>query len=70
VNAIPVKGASVEERKYFLIHKFSSLTGYTPKAVYRKIERGDWQEGRQFVRSPDGRIHICWENYLAWLLKG
>jgi len=45
---------------------FESVTGYTEKAVRRKIEDGVWLERREFYRAPDRRILINMEGYYAW----
>jgi hypothetical protein len=44
--------------RYALIHKFCAESGYSEKAVRRKIEAGVWLEGRQWRRAPDGHIMI------------
>ena len=43
------------------------LTGYSVKAMERKIERGDWQEGKVWKRAPDGRIVIDIVGYQRWI---
>ena len=48
------------------IEKFSEMTGYTPSAVRGKIASGDWIEGHQFVKAPDGHILISLEGYHRW----
>jgi hypothetical protein len=50
-----------------LLAKFCADTGYTVKAIERKIESGAWREGFQYIRAPDGRIHVCLENYERWV---
>jgi hypothetical protein len=42
--------------RYVLLPLANLLTGYSVKAMERKIERGDWQEGKVWKRAPDGRI--------------
>ncbi len=44
--------------RYQLIPKFAEVSGYSEKAIRRKIEEGVWLENRQFRRAPDGRIMI------------
>jgi hypothetical protein len=44
-----------------------TLTGYTVKAIERKIERGDWVEGKVWRRAPDGRIVIDMTGYHQWV---
>jgi hypothetical protein len=53
--------------RYVRLPLFEQLTGYTQKAVRRKIERGVWVEGRQFRRAPDGHILIDMEGYKKWV---
>lgn len=35
-----------------LIEKFCEMTGYSRKAVEKKIEHGVWLEGREYHRAP------------------
>lgn len=49
------------------IVKFCDETGYTDKAVRRKIEDGVWREGVEYRRAPDGTIHIDMEAYAKWV---
>jgi hypothetical protein len=35
--------------------------------MQRKIERGDWQEGKVWRRAPDGRILIDITGYQKWV---
>lgn len=44
----------------------SSVTGYSIKAIRRKIEEGIWREKREYWRAPDGRILIDLKGYLRW----
>jgi hypothetical protein len=37
------------------------------KAMQRKIERGDWAEGRVWKHAPDGRIVIDLVGYQRWV---
>ena len=39
------------------------LDDYIPKAIERKIERGDWTEGREYRRAPDGRLLVDIDGY-------
>jgi hypothetical protein len=43
------------------------ITGYTVKAMERKIERGDWVEGQVWRRAPDGHIMIDIQGYQRWV---
>ncbi len=53
--------------KYRLLSKHSEATGYTVKAMERKIERGDWIYGREYLKAPDGRIHVIVIGYERWV---
>lgn len=53
--------------KYLLIRKFCEATGYTEKAVRRKIEEGVWIENRHFRRAPDGHIMIDTQGVEKWV---
>ncbi len=54
--------------RFVLIPRFCDLTGYTDKAVRRKIEDGVWREGREYVRAPDGHITMDLEGYEKWVV--
>lgn len=43
-----------------------TLTGYTQKAIRRKIEDGVWLEGKHYVRAPDGAVLIDLKGYEDW----
>lgn len=43
------------------------LTGYTVKAMQRKIERGDWVKGKVWTHAPDGLILIDMVGYQKWV---
>ena len=45
---------------------FCHETGYSEKAVARKIEDGVWVEGREYVRAPDGRLLIDMDGFEKW----
>lgn len=49
-----------------LIKKFCELTGYSDKAVRRKMESGVWLEGDIWRKAPDGHIMIDLVRYDAW----
>lgn len=62
--------ASVVPTRYVLLPLASLVTGYTVKAMERKIERGDWVEGKVWRRAPDGRILIDLAGYQKWVEGG
>jgi hypothetical protein len=53
--------------KYLLIPKFCAESGYSDKAVRRKIEEGVWIEGQQFRKAPDGHVMIDVEGVERWV---
>jgi hypothetical protein len=57
----------VAAARYVLLPLANLLTGYSVKAMERKIERGDWQEGKVWRRAPDGRILIDIVGYQRWI---
>jgi hypothetical protein len=44
----------------------SACTGYSEKAIRRKIEDGVWLEHTHWKRAPDGRILISMKGYHEW----
>ena len=59
--------AAVVPTRYVLLPLAALVTGYTVKAMERKIERGDWVEGRVWRRAPDGRVLIDLLGYQKWV---
>jgi len=57
----------VAPARYVLLRLATQVTGYSVKAMERKIERGDWQEGKVWKRAPDGRICIDLQGYERWV---
>lgn len=52
---------------YVTVALASAITGFTQKAIRRKIEDGKWVEGAQWRRTPDGTILISLEGYRKWV---
>lgn len=52
--------------RHVTIPKFSDDSGYTEKAIRRKIESGVWLEGEVWIKAPDGHILIDREGFDAW----
>ncbi len=57
-------------QRFVLIRKFCELTGYTPKAVERKIESGVWRKGKVWLNAPDGRRLVDMEEFDKWVEEG
>jgi len=55
---------------FVTVQKAAGMTGYTEKAIRRKIEDGVWLEGREYRRAPDGKILISIIGFEAWVVKG
>jgi hypothetical protein len=53
--------------KWMLIPAFCALTGYSAKAVRRKIEDGIWVQGKHFRKAPDGHITMDLQEYYKWV---
>lgn len=55
---------------YVTLDVAESITGYTVRAIEGKIARGDWVEGMEYRRAPDGRTLVSLEGYRKWVEKG
>jgi hypothetical protein len=55
--------------EWVLIPAFANLTGYSEKAVRRKIEDGVWLEGKHYKKAPDGRITMNLQEYYKWVAQ-
>ncbi|CAJ0993875.1 hypothetical protein SODG_005656 [Sodalis praecaptivus] len=53
--------------KWVLIKKASEMTGYSMSAIYTKIDKGIWPEGKLWRRGPDRRKQINMEEYDRWV---
>jgi hypothetical protein len=63
----PESPVVVATARYVLLPLANLLTGYSVKAMERKIERGDWPEGKLWKRAPDGRVVIDIVGYHKWV---
>jgi hypothetical protein len=64
VRLLPVSAS-----RYVTIELFSAMTGLTPGAVRKRIERGVYLEGKQFRRAPDGRIWMDTKGHEQWVAR-
>ncbi len=62
--------SSTRGADYVTIPVAAAMTGYSPKAIRRKIEAGVWLEGREFRRAPDGHVLISVKGYEQWVERG
>jgi hypothetical protein len=53
--------------QYVLVPVFCLLTGYSEKAVRRKIADGVWIQGLHYRKAPDGRITMDLQAYCRWV---
>ncbi len=49
------------------LNRFCELTGYTPDAIYAKMQRGVWAKGLHWRKAPDGHIMVNTEAYRQWV---
>ena len=61
-NAVVIASA-----RYVLLPLAHLLTGYSVKAIQRKIERGDWPEGKVWRHAPDGHVVVDMMGYERWV---
>lgn len=52
--------------EYVLIGKFATESGHSEDAIRKKIDRGEWLEGKVWIRRG-GRIYIIVEGYYRWV---
>jgi hypothetical protein len=53
--------------RYVRINLFAQQSGFTEKAIRRKIEDGIWVQNREYRRAPDGALLIDVEGYEKWV---
>lgn len=63
-------GSLARGADYVTIPVAAAMTGYSAKAIRRKIEAGVWLEGREFRRAPDGHVLISVKGYESWVERG
>lgn len=56
--------------RYIRIALFTAQTGWTDRAVRRKIQDGVWVLGQQYRIAPDGNVLIDTEGYEKWVEVG
>lgn len=59
----------MENLRFVTVRKFAEITGYSEKAIYRKIEDGVFVEGIHFHRPEDNRILMDINGYATWVIK-
>lgn len=58
---------SIGHHRYVVINRAAELTGYSAKAIQRKIQDGVWLEGVMWKRAPDQRVLIDMDGYGRWV---
>lgn len=56
--------------EWVTISQAAAATGYTEKAIRRKMQEGVWVEGGLWRRAPDGRIMVNLRRYDRWVETG
>jgi hypothetical protein len=64
INEQPPGSDEAPRVRYVLLPVFEALTGYTRKAIRRKV---DGVEGKDFRRAPDGRVLVDLDGYERWV---
>jgi hypothetical protein len=62
-----VRPPQVAPSRYVTIDLFATITGLTPGAVRKRIERGVYIEGKQYRRAPDGRLWMDTKGHEQWV---
>lgn len=52
---------------YVVLPLAAQLTGLTVKAMRHKIDRGQWLDGKEYRRGPDGHIYISMRGFQSWV---
>lgn len=53
--------------KWVRLNKFCDMSGYTPDAVYAKMQKGVWFESAHWRKAPDGHIFINIDEFEKWV---
>ncbi len=52
---------------YYLLVNADKITGLSVGAMRKKIERGQWLEGKQYIKAPDGNLYLSVKGYTSWV---
>lgn len=70
-HPVPPRGAirplQLTPSRYVTIDLFATITGLTPGAIRKRIERGVYVEGKQYRRAPDGRLWMDTKGHEQWV---
>lgn len=53
--------------RYVTVELASAIIGLSAGAIRKRIERGVWLEGKEYRRSPDGRLWIDTRGIELWI---
>ena len=59
--------AIVPLARFVLIPVAAKATGYSERAIHKKIDDGVWRRGREWRKAPDGRRLIDLQAVEAWI---
>ena len=62
-----VRPLQLAPSRYVTIDLFATITGLTPGAIRKRIERGVYVEGKQYRRAPDGRLWMDTKGHEQWV---
>lgn len=52
--------------QYLRLRRYSEMTGISVRALECKIHEGKWLEGREFIKSQDGKHMVDWQEADRW----
>jgi hypothetical protein len=61
---------TVDAGPVFRVDLAPAVFGLSRKAVEGKVYRGDWIEGREYHRAPDGSIWLDKAGVQKWVISG
>lgn len=73
--AVPRRGQAADDPEapllvapapYVRVPLAAQITGYSQKAIRRKIGEGVWREGKEYRKAPDGAVLISMAGYAKW----
>lgn len=53
--------------RYVTVELAAVMHGLSPGAIRKRVERGQWIEGREWRRGPDGRVWIDTKGVERWI---
>lgn len=56
--------------KWITLKRFCEISGYSPKAIYNKKDRGIWTKNIHWRKAPDKKIFINPEAIDSWIING